>query len=84
MQALQRHLNIVFHFGGDDKILHLITGLEVSSSNWCCFYCLEEIQIEDQSQAAINWMHKVEETIKTLTNKANKIKRKLRYKNISK
>ena len=39
VQALQRHLNIVFHFGGDDKILCLITGLEVSSSNWCCFYC---------------------------------------------
>ena len=33
MQALQRHLNIVFCFGSDDKILHLITGLEVSSSN---------------------------------------------------
>ena len=33
VQALQRYLNIVFHFDNDDKILHLITGLEVSSSN---------------------------------------------------
>jgi hypothetical protein len=39
VKALNRTIRIVINFGGDDKILRLIAGLEVSSSKWCCFYC---------------------------------------------
>ena len=42
------------------------------------------MSIENQTQIAINWTHKMEEVIRTLTGKANKIKKKFRHRNINK
>jgi len=39
INAIKKAVPITFNFGGDDKILRLITGLERSASKWCCFYC---------------------------------------------
>ena len=39
---------------------------------------------ENQTQIAISWTYKMEEVIRTLTGKANKIKKKFRHRNINK
>jgi hypothetical protein len=39
IKALGKAVAISFVFGGDDKVLRLITGLAPSCGKWCCFYC---------------------------------------------
>jgi hypothetical protein len=47
IKAVGRTVPIIFNFGGDDKILRLITGMARSSSKWCCFYCFWSRNVPD-------------------------------------
>ena len=39
IRSVQQLVKIVFRFGSDDSVLHVMAGIEESKSEWCCFYC---------------------------------------------